>query len=454
MTNAPEHYDIASHEDYHLYEFRGHFYVYDVEQMNVFEVSSKLYFKLQAAGKPAIEALVKRTDPKSGSAKRRVEPQTPAAQPLTYISLNVAQVCNLSCVYCYGVDGEYGTKGKMTEETAFKSVDFLIKESTHEKQISIGFFGGEPLLNFPLMKKVVDYSRIAAKNAGKRITFSITTNGTLFSDEVNEYLNRNNFSVIVSFDGDEEAQNKNRPFRGGRNSYEEIKPKIEKFVASRKGRATARATITNHTTDLNVIRKKLLEMGFNKANATVATLSEYALTNRAVNKVEGEQIYNIMDAHEGEADELLEAIRNRHLPADLKGSKIMRYLTQLRKKNKNYHPCGVGRRMVGISITGDVYPCHRFVGVDKFKLGNVSDFKTENRAHYSKSYTQSHPVCSKCWAKYQCGGGGCIQDNEVMMGDVNKINTRHCSELKHEVKLAIHIYNSLDPEDKKFLFAE
>jgi uncharacterized protein len=258
--------------------------------------------------------------------------------------------------------------------------------------------------------------------------------------------------VIVSFDGDEEAQNKNRPFRGGRNSYAETKPKIEKFLASRKGKATARATITNHTTDLKGIRDKLLDMGFHKANATVATLSDYALTNREVNKVEGQQIYNINQAYEQEADEIYDAIKQRHISKALRESKVMRFLTQLKAKNKSYHPCGVGRKMVGIAITGDVYPCHRFVGVDKFKLGNVKDFDTDSRAQYSKSYTQSHPVCSRCWAKYQCGGGGCIQDNEVMMGNVDKVNTRHCSELKYQVKLAIDLYNKLNTEERNFVF--
>jgi uncharacterized protein len=450
LENQAPAYDVASHGNYHLFEFRGKFYVYDIERMNVLQVDEKLYFKLNAMGETAIAHLSDKVDARFGSKPTTAPKAVP--QSLTYISLNVAQVCNLSCVYCYGVDGEYGTKGKMTEEVAFQSVDFLIKESQSSKNISIGFFGGEPLLNFPLIKKVVDYSREAAKKAGKEISFSITTNGTKFTDDVNSYLNANNFGVIVSFDGDEEAQNKNRPFRGGRNSYAETKPKIEKFLASRKGKATARATITNHTTDLKGIRDKLLDMGFHKANATVATLSDYALENREVNKVEGQQIYNINQAYEQEADELYDAIKQRHISKALRESKVMRFLTQLKAKNKSYHPCGVGRKMVGIAITGDVYPCHRFVGVDKFKLGNVKDFDTESRAQYSTSYTQSHPVCSRCWAKYQCGGGGCIQDNEVMMGKVDKVNTRHCSELKHQVKLAIDLYNKLNTEERNFLF--
>jgi uncharacterized protein len=448
MKAEPQ-YDVASHGDYHLFSFHEKYYVYDIERMNVLEISQSLFNKLEILGAEAIGYLAAKIAPARG---RQQQVPEVVAQSLNYISLNVAQVCNLSCVYCYGVDGEYGTKGKMKEEVAFQSVDFLIKESQGLKNISIGFFGGEPLLNFSLMQKVVIYAREASKKAGKTVSFSITTNGTKFNDEINTYLNANNFSVIVSFDGDEEAQNKNRPFRGGKNSYAETKPKIEEFLKTRNGKATARATITNHTTDLSDIKQKLLDMGFNKANATVATLSDHALSNRSVSKVEGDQLQHIQRAYEKEAVEILAAIRKRDLPRSLNDSKIMNYLRQMKSKHKNYHPCGVGRKMVGISITGDVYPCHRFVGDDKFKLGNVKDFQTESRAMYSKSYTQSHPVCSRCWAKYQCGGGGCIQDNEVMMGSVNNINTRHCSELKHQVKLAIDIYNQLDVEDRNFVF--
>lgn len=450
MNGQTQQYEIASHGKYHLYSFNNSYYLYDIERMNAFSVGQAMYFKLSKLSEDEIEKRIFTLKGLGGS-KPTVFPKE-VAQSLTYISLNVAQVCNLSCVYCYGVDGEYGTKGKMPEEIAFQSVDFLIKESKSAKDISIGFFGGEPLLNYPLIKKVVKYSRFKASSAGKKISFSITTNGTKFSEEINRYLNENNFSVIVSFDGDEEAQNKNRPFRGGKNSYDEIKPKIKGFLESRNGRATARATITNHTTNLDEIKVKLLEMGFARANATVATLSDFAISSREVSKVDGEQEFNILASYEKEADQIYSAILERSIAPALQQSPIFRYITQLKTKEKAFHSCGVGRKMVGISITGDVYPCHRFVGEEKFKLGNVNDFDSNSRSFYSKSFIETNPVCSKCWAKYQCGGGGCIQDNEVMMGGVNNVNVRHCTELKHNLKLAIDIFNKLTIEDKEFLF--
>lgn len=443
-------YEIASHERFHIYSFEDKFYIFDIQEVNAYEIEEDLFDFLEDKDQKYIETFL-------GIANNRKEDKTGqvVAEPLSNISLNVAQVCNLSCVYCYGVDGEYGLKGKMNEETAKKSIDFLIKESKNQKSISITFFGGEPLLNFPLIKKCVDYSREQAFQNGKKISYSITTNGTKFSKEVNKYLNDNKFTVMVSFDGDQETQDKNRPFRGGKGSYENTLPKIKEFLDSRNGNATARATVTNYTSDLKSLKRKLKEIGFRSANATVATVSDFANDNRGVSTINAEDVMmkEIFEADSIEAKELLNSIKQRKNLSEFRSSKIFHYIFSLKEKRKSKYACGVGRKMVGIAINGDVYPCHRFVGDDKFKLGNVENFDSNSRSKYSESYTDSHPVCSKCWAKYQCGGGGCIQDNEIMKGGIDKINTRHCSELKHQLKHAIRIYNELNEDDINFLFS-
>ena len=444
-------YEIASHERFHVYGFQDKFYLFDIETVNAYEIEEELFFLFNEKDQSYIESFLNlNPTPKPPG------PETVVEEPLGNISLNVAQVCNLSCVYCYGVDGEYGLKGKMNEDTAKKSIDFLIRESKTQKNISITFFGGEPLLNFPLIKKSVEYSREQARKHGKKISFSITTNGTKFNEEINAYLNENNFSVMVSFDGDQETQDKNRPFRGGKGSYENTLPKIKQFLESRDGRATARATVTNYTSDLKSLKRKLKDIGFKSANATIATVSDFANDNRGVLtvNVEDTMMDEIHAADNNEAREILFTIKQRKELAEFRTSKIFNYIFALKEKKKSKYACGVGRKMVGIAINGDVYPCHRFVGDDKFKLGNVENFESASRAKYSESYVDKHPVCSKCWAKYQCGGGGCIQDNQVTKGDVDNINTRHCSELKHQLKHAISIYNALDEEDMKFLFSK
>jgi uncharacterized protein len=312
------------------------------------------------------------------------------------------------------------------------------------------------MLNYPLIKKCVDYSREQAENLMIGFFLWFSSNGTKFNKEVNKYLNDNKFNVIVSFDGDQETQDKNRPFRGGQGSYEKTLPKIQEFLKSRDGNATARATVTNHTSDLKLLKTRLKEIGFKHANATVATVSEYANDNRGVSSInlEDEMMKDIYDAENNEAREILASIKGRKSLNALGSSKILNLVFSLKEKEKNKFACGVGRRMVGIAINGDVYPCHRFVGEDKFKLGNVDNFEEGRRKEYSVSFLDKHPVCSKCWAKYQCGGGGCIQDNEVMKGDVDNINTRHCSELKHQLKHAINIYSELNEDDRVFLFSK
>ena len=449
MIENSNNYEVASHDRFHVYAFENKYFVFDIATVSCYEIEENLFMIFLTSKQNNIEKILNLEHINSSVPLKPLQPEA-----LSNISLNVAQVCNLSCIYCYGVDGEYGLKGKMDEETAKKSIDFLIAESKDQKHISITFFGGEPLLNFPLIKKCVDYSNKQAKKASKKLSFSITTNGTLFRKEVNDYLNKNNFSVLVSFDGDQETQDKNRPFRGGKGSYDKTLPKIKEFLTSRNGNATARATVTNHTSDLKLLKTKLKDLGFRRANATVATVSEFANENRGVESksFEGDRMQDIYDSEDMEAREILAAIKNKNSLSPYSSSKILQSIYQLNDKNKSRFACGVGRKMVGIAINGDVYPCHRFVGEEKFKLGNVENFDSSSRTKYSESFTDSHPVCSKCWAKYQCGGGGCIQDNEVMKGDVNNVNIRHCVELKYQLKHAINIYSSLDQEDIKFVF--
>ncbi len=455
ISDLSKKYDVASHIDYHVFNFENNYYIYDVESINVFEIDKELHDLLLKEDVDFLKDILSNVPDNLIKDKLeisdRVEPE-----PLTNISLNVAQVCNLSCVYCYAVDGEYGLKGKMTHPVAKKSVDFLIKESRNAKNISITFFGGEPLLNIPVLKDTVDYALKKAKEADKKMSFSITTNGTKFDKDINDFLNKHNFSVVISFDGDKETQDKNRPFRGGEGSFDKTLPKIQEFLKTRNGNATARATVTSQNTDLKYLKDELKNYGFKRANATVVTVSDYAKENRGVDTIDvnDKEMFKIYESEDFEAVKLLDAIKNQKPLGGFGGSKILRFLRQLKKKNKGTSFCGAGRKMVGISINGDVYPCHRFVGEEKFKLGNISDFDSNSRTKYSDSYTQKHPVCSKCWAKYQCGGAGCIQDNEVMMGDVNNINIRHCAQLKYQLKHAINIFNNLTEKDLNYLFSK
>jgi uncharacterized protein len=373
---------------------------------------------------------------------------TPARVPVTSISLNVAQLCNLSCVYCYGGDGEYGEKGLMKHDTAFAAVDWLLRESFDRKDVCIIFFGGEPLLNFSLMKDVVDYALQATHNAGKTLTFAITTNGTKFNDEVNDFLNKHKFSVTISFDGDPEMQDANRPLKGGQGSYKMIRDKVATFLATRGGRASGRATITNHNTDRAKIKKALVDVGFRNIAMTMVSAPETAETK--LYQIELPNHTKLRNDLKAQAQETLEAIRNR---TQIYERSTMIFLSHLITKEKKRYYCGVGRGLTAISISGDLYPCHRFVGDESMKMGNIKDWNAEEaQKPYIENYGLSHPKCSKCFARYFCGGG-CIHESLNTTGTMWEPDDNHCQELRRSVELAINVYDQCGDEDKEHLAA-
>ncbi|MCZ8330256.1 MAG: SPASM domain-containing protein [Flavobacterium sp.] len=376
----------------------------------------------------------------------------PNSQRITNIHLNVAQVCNLVCGYCYGIDGEYGLKGKMNEGNALNAINFLIKNSGDEKELRVVFFGGEPLLNFPMIKTVVDFCDKKAKEVDKIFNYSIVTNGTKFNDEINYFLNKNNFEVTVSFDGDKETQDVNRPFRGGKGSYEDILPKVKKFLETRNGNATARATITNHSKDLLFYRDNLKEIGFKNSFVEAVTLSDFSKENYNVNDLTSDQRKQLLEYDKKEIEAFAKAIKSREDLSDFMGSKYIVYIKQLLSKKKNPQYCGVSRSMRGIAVNGDVYPCHRFVGDNNFKLGNVNlNGEKKEKEKYDIDFINDHPQCKGCFAKHYCGGGGCIHNNYVKNGSITELDQEHCIKMHHKIKTLFSFYSSLNLEDRKYL---
>jgi len=406
--------------EFHKFAYKGNIYLFLVEDMKAFRINKILSQEIDKLNKLkninsndldqeltiALKTLNllpnnfnKETD--TNNNKNKIDPD---AIPIKSISLNVAQICNMRCIYCYGSDGEYGEKGLVKEATAFQAIDWLIKKSLDAKDISIIFFGGEPLLNFRLIKKVVNYAKRKAKNVNKTVHFSITTNGTLFNDRINKFLNKNKFSVTISFDGDAKIQNKNRPLKNGIDSYEYTKPLIENFLKSRKGNATGRATITRYFEDLSTIRKTLVEIGFKRYSLTPVSGSvdsDYYLCPDNERKI-------LIDL-QTQADEITDLIKNRE---SIKSKLLLSYLKILRTREKKQYSCGAGKGLGAISINGDVYPCHRFVGIDSFKMGNVNGNNLLNREKFLLDNVFDRKQCNTCWARYFCGGG-CYHENLV-----------------------------------------
>lgn len=374
--------------------------------------------------------------------KVQIPAQVPKQVPVTNISLNVAQVCNMSCVYCYGGDGEYGGKGYMKQPTAFEAVDWLFTHSLNATDLSIVFFGGEPLLNFNLIKEVVAYSLDKAEKTGKKIYFGITTNGTKFNEEINAFLNQYQFSVTISFDGDAQMQNRNRPMKGGKGSYEVVKDKIETFLKTRNGKASGRATVTDYNTDLEKIRQILHETGFATIGHTMVSAPE-----QHDFLISSAQYQKILADLEVQAQEVLSEIKSRR---NISNSLFKGILNQLVRHQKKLYFCGLGRGLLAVSDKGDIFPCHRFVGDEKMKMGNIANFDPQTQQKYIENTGLSHPKCGGCWARYFCGGG-CIHESIMANGKMHEPDDKWCQTLRRSVEFCIVIYDKLNEEDIAFL---
>src|SRR4029077_6415814 len=316
--------------------------------------------------------------------------------PLTTMVLNVTNQCNLSCTYCceYSedkiVETENGKQPKfMSEETARQSVEFMLKESGDNKVAHITFFGGETLMNFPVLAKTIAYARQRGAEVGKEVDFSLTTNATLLKPEIIEFLAENRVGVTISIDGPKEVQDKFRVFHNGAGSYDVVAPKIKELLKRHRSRPIgARVTLTSGQMDIKRIYTHLTEeMGFWEvgfAPVTTAPGRGHAISDRGYD----EMLAQFRDL----ADEFLEAsVQNRHHGF----SNVKETVEELHKGASEECPCGAGLGLLGVATDGDVALCHRFAGSDAHKLGTVSDGidRDAQYAFYEKHHIYSKTDC-------------------------------------------------------------
>ena len=374
-----------------------------------------------------------------------------SSPPIRSIALLVTQNCNLACTYCYGNKGTYGSSGHMNSETARKAIDWLIEQSGELRNPGVVFFGGEPLLNFALMKEVVAYARKRGGESGKAFEFSVATNASLLSDEIITFLKENEITPVVSFDGCKEAQDSQRPFKGGRGSYDVVAPKIRKLLETFPG-ATARATLTGQRSPREVT-VALNEIGFRSTQLTVASPSLFDAEDERKEEENGSR--NIAHEMDSESQELLANIRSRNtdtLRRQKDNCELVSQLTALLNKERKYFGCGAGRAYVGVSNSGEVFLCHRFVGIREYRLGTVFD-DTLERDKYLKSPIKNVEECRSCFARYNCGGG-CYHENVGASGAVNKPSRSWCRVMRRSVELATYISGQLTDDDKDYLLRQ
>ncbi|MBR6682641.1 MAG: thioether cross-link-forming SCIFF peptide maturase, partial [Clostridia bacterium] len=348
------------------------------------------------------------------------------------LCLHIAHTCNLNCSYCFASQGNYhGDRGVMSFEVGKRALDFLVENSGTRRNLEVDFFGGEPLMNFEVVKQLVEYARKIEKDAGKNFRFTLTTNGVLVDDDGIEFANKEMSNVVLSLDGRKEVHDRFRVDYAGNGSWERIVPKFQKFVEARGGKNYyMRGTFTHHNPDFLKDIEEMLNLGFTELSMEPVVCSPdspSALTeaDKAIVYEQYEDLAKLMlDKHrEGKPFTFY------HYMIDLKGGPCI---------YKRVSGCGSGTEYMAVTPWGDLYPCHQFVGDEKFKLGDVWQGVTNKNMQdeFMACNVYTRPECQSCWAKLYCSGG-CAANAYHATGSVNGIYEYGCDLFRKRMECAI-----------------
>ena len=350
------------------------------------------------------------------------------------LCLHIAHDCNLACKYCFAEEGEYhGRRAIMDYETGRQALDFLIANSGNRKNLEVDFFGGEPLLNFEVVKQLVAYGREQEKKYDKHFRFTLTTNGVLLNDEVKEFVNRECDNVVLSIDGRKEVHDRMRPFRKGAGSYDLIVPKFQDLAESRnQERYYVRGTYTHFNTDFSEDVLHLADLGFKQISVEPVVAQEtddYALREEDLPKLFAE--YDKLAAEMVERKKQGKDFNFFHFMIDLEGGPCV---------YKRLSGCGSGTEYLAVTPWGDLYPCHQFVGNEKFLMGNVRDgvTNTELRDEFKGCNVYAKEKCKKCFARFYCSGG-CAANSYNFHGSITDAYDLGCELQKKRIECAIMI---------------
>jgi uncharacterized protein len=348
--------------------------------------------------------------------------------------LHVAHDCNMICTYCFGEQGTFaGSKCLMSLEVGMKAIDYLIANSGSRRNLEIDFFGGEPLMNFEVVKKLVEHGRQQEKLYNKNIRFTITTNGLLLDDEKIKYINETMDNVILSIDGRPEVNNEMRKTVNGSPTYDIITKNYLNFANKREGLYYVRGTFTRNNLDFAKDIQHLVELGF--SNVSVEPVVTDLKQPYALQETDKDRIFEEYDRL---TDLYLEKYKNGeefdffHFDVDIEqGPCIVKRLSG----------CGAGTEYLAISPEGDIYPCHQFVGDKNFYIGNVFDHEIINkqRDKFLNASLYNKEDCRNCWAKFYCSGG-CHANAIHMNGDISKPYKLGCEMEKKRLECAVGIY--------------
>ena len=350
------------------------------------------------------------------------------------LCLHVAHDCNLSCTYCFAGKGEYhGPKGLMSFEVGKRALDFLIEHSGTRRNLEVDFFGGEPLMNFDVVKKLVAYGREQEKTHDKHFRFTLTTNGVLLDDEVAEFANREMSNVVLSLDGRKEVHDRMRSACNGKGSYDLIVPKFKKLADSRGQKDYyIRGTFTHYNTDFAEDILHIADLGFKEISLEPVVAppdAPYALTEADLPELLRQ--YDRLTEAMKERDEKGEGFTFFHFMIDLTGGPCI---------VKRVSGCGVGTEYMAVTPEGDLYPCHQFVGEEAFRLGNVFDGITNEalRDQFKACNIYSHKECDDCFARFYCSGG-CVANAYHSTGSIHGVYALGCEMHRKRIECAIYL---------------
>ena len=352
------------------------------------------------------------------------------------LCLHIAHDCNLRCKYCFAGKGTYNSERcLMSRETGRAAIDFLLECSKGRRQLEVDFFGGEPTINFDVVKDIVSYAQQRESALGKRIRFTLTTNGVMLNDSMIDYINENMQNVVLSADGRKAVNDRMRTTLGGGGSYDMIMPKFQRIANSRgQENYYVRGTFTCENLDFAEDVKHLADMGFRQISVEPVVAGD-------------EECYAL---HEGDLPilfEQYEILANEMLKREREGNgfKFFHFMIDLNGGPcviKRLTGCGAGTEYLAVTPEGDLYPCHQFVSLPDFYMGNVfAGIRSEGkkiREKFSSCNVYAKPVCKSCWARYYCGGG-CMAAAYFQSGDILSPYPMGCELMRKRIECAVHI---------------
>lgn len=350
--------------------------------------------------------------------------------------LHAAQDCNLRCTYCFADTGEYHMQSRtmLSLETGKKALDWLVAKSGKRRNLEVDFFGGEPLMNFSVIREVVAYGRELEKKHDKVFKFTTTTNAVALNDEISDFLNREMENVVISIDGRPEVHDRMRRTVNGQGSYDLIMDKAKAFVEKRgQQRYYLRGTFTRHNLDFAEDVLHLAEEGFEQLSIEPVVTEEsreYAIREADLPRIFAEYERLGKEYVKWRADGRWFSFF--HFIVDLTGGPCLK---------KRLTGCGAGNEYVAVTADGDIYPCHQFVGREGMQMGSVLDgsFDLSIQSRFKKNHVLSKEKCSRCWARFYCSGG-CAANAHAFNGDIAKPYDMECQMERKRLECAMAIY--------------